>query len=114
MEENKGFEVNETEEKLHIEVAGEENEINEEDGTYPPYEYEKLTEEEKARIDEINDLIKAEKIDTTTAINILINAVQVSYDKEHFNDLDRYLIAKSLTTFKDLADKGEDIVIKTT
>jgi len=46
-------------------------------------------------------------------MNILINAVQVSYDKEHFNDLDRYLIAKSLTTFKDLADKQEDIVIKT-
>lgn len=114
MEENQGFEVKETEEKLHIEVVGEENETNDEDGTYPPYDYEKLTEEEKARIDEINDLIKAEKIDTTTAINILINAVQVSYDKEHFNDLDRYLIAKSLTTFKDLADKGEDIVIKTT
>ena len=84
-----------------------------EDGSYPEFDYEKLTEEEKERIDEINDLLKAEKLDTTTAMNILINAVQVSYDKEHFNDLDRYLIAKSLTTFKDFADRQEDIVIKT-
>lgn len=114
MEENQEIEVNENQEKLDIEVVGDETEKNDEDGTYPPFEYDKLTDEEKARIDEINDLIKAEKIDPTTAINILINAVQVSYDKEHFNDLDRYLIAKSLTTFKDLADKGEDIVIKTT
>jgi hypothetical protein len=86
---------------------------NIEDGSYPEFDYEKLTDEEKERIDEINDLLKAEKLDTTTAMNILINAVQVSYDKDHFNDLDRYLIAKSLTTFKDLADNKEDIVIKT-
>jgi hypothetical protein len=79
----------------------------------PPFDYEKLTEEEKERIDEINELIKQEKFDVTTSINIIINAVQVSYDKEHFNDLDRYLIAKSLNSIKELADKGEDIVIKT-
>ena len=114
MEQNQNMEINEAEvsDNVNIQVEGEENEI--EDGSYPPFDYEKLTDEEKARIDEINDLIKAEKIDSTTAMNILINAVQVSYDKDHFNDLDRYLIAKSLTTFKDLADNGEDIVIKTT
>lgn len=71
------------------------------------------TGEEQLSLDEINELIKAERFDTTTAMNILINAVQASYDKEHFNDLDRYLITKSLTTFKEFADKGEDIVIKT-
>jgi hypothetical protein len=71
-----------------------------------------ITQEEQARIDEINELIKAEKLDPTTSMNILINAVQVSYDKEHFNDLDRYLIAKSLTCFKELVDAGEDFTIK--
>jgi hypothetical protein len=112
--ENQNIKTNEIDESLDIQVSGEE--VTNEDGSYPDpeFDYEKLTDEEKARIDEINELIKAEKIDPTTAINILINAVQVSYDKDHFNDLDRYLIAKSLTTFKDLADKGEDIVIKTT
>jgi len=73
---------------------------------------EEVNPEEQARIDEINELIKAEKLDPTTSMNILINAVQVSYDKEHFNDLDRYLIAKSLTCFKELVDAGEDFIIK--
>jgi hypothetical protein len=68
---------------------------------------------EKERKEEISNIVNSEKLDIRTAMNILINAVQVSYDKEHFNDLDRYLIAKSLTTFKDLADNQEDIVIKT-
>ena len=76
------------------------------------FDYESLTAEEKERYDEINELIKAEKLEPTTAINILINAVQVSYDKDHFNDLDRYLISKSLTCLKSYSDSGEDIVIK--
>jgi hypothetical protein len=76
------------------------------------FDYDSLTQEEKERYDEINELIKAEKLEPTTAINILINAVQVSYDKEHFNDLDRYLISKSLSCLKSYSDSGEDIVIK--
>lgn len=76
------------------------------------FDYESLTQEEKERYDEINELIKAEKLEPTTAINILINAVQVSYDKEHFNDLDRYLISKSLACLKSYSESGEDIVIK--
>jgi len=71
-----------------------------------------MTPEQQARIDEVNKLIKAEKLDPTTSINIIINAVQVSYDKDHFNDLDRYLIAKALTCFKEFVDKGEDFTIK--
>jgi hypothetical protein len=71
-----------------------------------------MTPEQQARIDEVNKLIKAEKLDPTTSINIIINAVQVSYDKDHFNDLDRYLIAKALTCFKEFIDKGEDFTIK--
>ena len=68
--------------------------------------------DEQDVVNEINELIKMEKFDATTAINILINAVQASYDKEHFNDLDRYLIAKALTCFKEASDGGNDIVIK--
>jgi hypothetical protein len=76
------------------------------------FDLSQISPEEQERIDEINELIKSEKLDPTTAMNILINAVQVSYDKEHFNDLDRYLIAKALTCFKDFVDSGEDVVIK--
>ena len=90
-----------------------ENEDYIEDGSYPAFDESKLTEEEKERMDEIKELIKSETLDPTTAMNILVNAVQVSYDKKHFNDLDRYLIVKSLTTFKMIAETGEDIVIKT-
>ena len=114
MQENQNpeIEVNETQ-IPNIQVEGDSEYSEEQKNSYAEFDMEKLTEEEKARIDEINDLIKAESLDTTTAMNIIINAVQVSYDKEHFNDLDRYLIAKSLTSFKELSDKGEDIVIKT-
>lgn len=70
-----------------------------------------ISPEEQARLDEINELIQAERLDPTTSMNILINAVQVSYDKEHFNDLDRYLIAKALNCFKEKVDSGEDFTI---
>ena len=70
----------------------------------------KFIETEKK--EEISNIINSEKLDIRTAMNILINAIQVSYDKEHFNDFDRYLINKSLTTFKHYADSKEDIVIK--
>ena len=72
------------------------------------FDMSQIPAEERERIDEINELIKAEKLDATTAMNILINAVQVSYDKDHFNELDRYLIAKSLMCFKEYVEKGED------
>jgi len=75
------------------------------------FDMSQLSMEEQERMDEINELIKTEKLDPTTSMNILINAVQVSYDKEHFNDLDRYLIAKALTCFKDYVDTGEDFTI---
>jgi hypothetical protein len=71
-----------------------------------------LSEEEKTRMDEIKSLVEAESLDPTTSINILINAVQVGFDSELYNDLDRYLIAKSLNCFKDYVERGEDVVIK--
>lgn len=64
------------------------------------------------RIKEIEEIVKAEKIDPTTALNILINAIQVSFDSDYFNDLDKYLIAKSLNCFKDYVDAGENFLIK--
>jgi hypothetical protein len=76
------------------------------------FDMSQLSIEEQERIDEVNELIKAEKLDATTSMNILINAIQVSYDKEHFNDLDRYLIGKALNCFKEYIEKEEDIIIK--
>lgn len=71
-----------------------------------------LSEEEKLRMEEVKALVDAESIEPTTAMNIIINAVQVAFDSEMFNDLDKYLIAKSLNSFKEYVDKGEDIVLK--
>ena len=71
-----------------------------------------LSEEEKLRMEEVKALVDAERIEPTTAMNILINAVQVAFDSEMFNDLDKYLIAKSLNSFKEYVDRGEDIVLK--
>jgi len=76
------------------------------------FDMSQLSIEEQERIDEVNELIQAEKLDATTSMNILINAIQVSYDKEHFNDLDRYLIGKALNCFKEYIEKEEDIIIK--
>jgi hypothetical protein len=58
----------------------------------------------------INDAVESERLDLATSINILINAVQAHYDS--FSDLDKFLISKSLSTFKSYADSKEDIVIK--
>jgi predicted nucleotidyltransferase len=62
--------------------------------------------------EELKELVNSDKLDATTSMNILINAVQASYDKDHFNDLDRYLILKSLNCFKELVELGEDFYIK--
>ncbi len=64
------------------------------------------------RIKEIEEIVKAETIEPTTALNILINAVQVTFDSEYFNDLDKFLIAKALTCFKGYVDSGENFTIK--
>jgi hypothetical protein len=76
-------------------------------------ELDELSEDQKLRNEQIQSLIDAPELDTATAMNIIFNAIQVSFDKPHFNDLDRYLISKSLSTFKGIADKGEDIIVKT-
>lgn len=68
--------------------------------------------ETQARIEEVNKILEAESIEPTVAVNIIINAVQVSFDKDHFNDLDRYLISKALSCLKDKIDAGEDFIVK--
>jgi hypothetical protein len=73
---------------------------------------ENMSEEEKLRLEEVKALVEAESLDPTTSMNIIINAVQVTFDSDMYNDLDRYLIAKSLNCFKSYVDKGEDIVLK--
>lgn len=73
---------------------------------------EEKTQLSEDQISEINELLNSESIDTTVAMNIIINAVQVSFDKDHFNDLDRMLISKALNSLKEKIDIGEDIIIK--
>lgn len=65
-----------------------------------------------SKIKEIEQIVNAEKIEPTTALNILINAVQSTFDSEYFNDLDKFLISKALECFKGYVDAGENFVIK--
>jgi hypothetical protein len=64
------------------------------------------------KVKEIEEIVKSEKIEPTTALNILINAIQVTFDSEDFNELDKYLIVKSLNCFKEYVDAGENFMIK--
>lgn len=58
----------------------------------------------------VENIINSERIDIELSLNILINAVQSKYDE--FNDIDKYLIGKSLSTFLSYYKSKEDIVIK--
>jgi hypothetical protein len=71
-----------------------------------------ITDEEKEKMAEIEKFLDQKEIEPTTAFNILLESINVSYDKEHFNDLDRALIAKALGCFKEYIDRGEDFTIK--
>ena len=58
----------------------------------------------------VENIINSERIDIELSLNILINAVQSKYDE--FNDIDKYFIGKSLSTFLSYYKSKEDIVIK--
>ena len=58
----------------------------------------------------IDEIVNSERLDIETAMNILINAVQDKYDE--FNDTDKYLIGKSLSTLLSYYESKEDIIIK--
>ena len=74
---------------------------------------EELTPEMKEQMAEINEILNTPVIDTTMALNIIINAVQVCYEgSKIFNDLDKALIAKALGSFQEQVKKGEDFTIK--
>lgn len=68
--------------------------------------------EQFEKIEEIKKILESKKIDPTIALNILISAVQSSFDKPHFNDLDRALIIKSLECFEEKAKYGKNFMIK--
>jgi len=63
------------------------------------------------KLQEVKNIIEKD-IDPTTALNILISAVQSSFDKPHFNDLDRALIAKALDCLEEKFTKGKNFMIK--
>ena len=72
-----------------------------------------VTPEMKQQMEEINEILNTPVIDTTMALNIIINAVQVCYDGSTiFNELDKALIAKALGSFQEQVKKGEDFTIK--
>jgi len=71
-----------------------------------------FTPEQQEKINQINELVNSDKIDPTTALNIIVNAVTVCYDSETFNELDKMLISKALSCFKSNVDLGEDFLIK--
>ncbi len=64
------------------------------------------------KLKEITEILNKDKIEPTTALNILISAIQSSFDKPHFNDLDRALISKALDCFKEKLDLGKNFMIK--
>lgn len=73
---------------------------------------EELTPELQAQMDEINTLLSQPQIEPTQALNIIINAVQVCYGSEIFNELDKALISKALNCFQDKIEKNENFEIK--
>ena len=60
----------------------------------------------------IDEIIESDKMEIDTALNVLINAIQANYD--NFNNFDKYLIGKSLSTFKSYYEDKQDIIIKFT
>jgi heme oxygenase len=74
---------------------------------------EQITPEMQQQMDEIKQILDTPIIDTTMALNIIINAVQVCYDNaDIFNELDKALIAKALGSFQEQVKNGEDFTIK--
>ena len=74
---------------------------------------EQITPEMQQQMDEIKQILDTPVIDTTMALNIIINAVQVCYENSTiFNELDKALITKALNSFQEQVKKGEDFLIK--
>lgn len=80
----------------------ENNEINQEE----------ISPELQAQMEEINSLLNKPQIEPTQALNIIINAVQVCYETDIFNELDKALISKALSCFQDKIEKNENFEIK--
>ena len=61
-------------------------------------------------MDNLENIIKSERMDIETALNVLINSIQSKYDE--FSDIDKYIIGESLSTFLSYYESEEDIIIK--
>lgn len=70
------------------------------------------SQEMNVELEQLNKVFSDEIIDPTTALNILINTAQVSYDKPHFNEIDRLLINKALICLKEKSEIGKNFMIK--
>lgn len=86
------------------------NEINQNSGNIS----DEITPEMMEQVEIINTIINTEIIDTTTALNILVNVATSLFHNEALNDLDRTLISKALESIQHTVDKGEDFFIKVT
>ena len=73
---------------------------------------EEVTPELQSQMNEIQALLNKPQIEPTQALNIIVNAVQVCYNNEIFNDLDKALISKALSSFQDKIEKNENFEIK--
>ena len=73
---------------------------------------EEVTPELQSQMNEIQALLNKPQIEPTQALNIIVNAVQVCYNNEIFNDLDKALISKALSCFQDKIEKNENFEIK--
>jgi len=60
--------------------------------------------------EKLKEILNSEKLDTTLAMNILINSIRANWDR--FSTLDKYLIGRALKTIEYHAERKEDLVIK--
>ena len=67
--------------------------------------------EYRQKVEQINQLLQS-PMDATTALNFMIKAVQTAYTSEAFNDVDRAILSKCFSVFKEKIDAGEDFTIK--
>ena len=62
------------------------------------------------KIREVKDILEKE-LDPTTALNIILSAVKITFDDSRLNELDRALISKALMCFSEKVELGENFTI---
>ena len=75
-------------------------------------EQEEITPELQEQMNEIHQILNTPIIEPPMALNIIIEAVQVCYEKDDiFNELDKALISKALSCFQEKVKNNETITI---